>query len=129
MKRTKLGIIGCGMISSTYFAASKKFRNIEVTACHDIIPERAVAKGEEFGARAVSLDEMLADPEIEIILNLTPPKMHCAILTAALNAGKHAYTEKPFGIDAGEVNLVYELAAKKNLRLGCDGCSCDFCCL
>ena len=119
MKRTKLGIIGCGMISSTYFAASKKFRNIEVTACHDIIPERAVAKGEEFGARAVSLDEMLADPEIEIVLNLTPPKEHSKVDLAVIGAGKHVYSEKPFGVDIDDALKVITLAEKKGVRVGC----------
>ncbi|MBT7165392.1 MAG: gfo/Idh/MocA family oxidoreductase, partial [Victivallales bacterium] len=44
MKKTKVGIVGCGMISETYFKASQKFRMIEVVACSDIIPERAQAK-------------------------------------------------------------------------------------
>ena len=105
MKRTKLGIVGCGMISSTYFAAAKRFRNIEIVACHDIIPERAVAKAEEFGARAVSLEEMLADPEIEIVLNLTPPRVHSQIDIAVISAGKHVYSEKPFGRIVGTIPI------------------------
>ena len=119
MKRTKLGIIGCGMISSTYFAAAKRFRNIEVVACHDIIPERAIAKGAEFGARPVSLEEMLADPEIEIILNLTPPRVHSQIDLAVIGAGKHVYSEKPFGVDAADAAKVIAFAKEKGVRVGC----------
>ena len=73
MQRTKCGIIGCGMISDTYFKAAKRFRNIEVIACSDIIPERAAKKEEEYGAKAMTNEELLAIPEIEIVLNLTPP--------------------------------------------------------
>ena len=119
MKRTGIGIVGCGMISATYFAAATRFRNIKVVACSDIIPERSQAKAEEYNCRAVTNEELFNDPEVEIVLNLTPPAVHCQILTEALNAGKHAYTEKPFGIDDSEVNSVYELANKKGLRLGC----------
>ena len=79
MKRTKCGIIGCGMISDTYFKAAKRFRNIEVIACSDIIPERALKKQEEYGAKAMTNEELLAIPEIEIVLNLTPPLVHSKI--------------------------------------------------
>ena len=119
MKKTGIGIVGCGMISQAYFNAAKRFRNIEIKACCDTFPERAAAKAEEFNCRAVSYGELLNDPEVEIVLNLTPPAEHCRVLTDALNAGKHAYTEKPFGIDDGEVNAVCALAKEKNLRLGC----------
>ena len=119
MKKTGIGIVGCGMISDTYFKAAERFHNIKVVACSDAMISRAEEKAAAYNCRAMTTEALINDPDVEIVLNLTPPKMHCAILTAALNAGKHAYTEKPFGIDADEVNLVYELAAKKNLRLGC----------
>ncbi|MBE6356095.1 MAG: Gfo/Idh/MocA family oxidoreductase [Lentisphaerae bacterium] len=119
MKKTGIGIVGCGMISQAYFNAAKRFRNIKVVACCDVFPEKAAEKAEEFNCRALSYQELLNDPEVEIVLNLTPPQAHCQVLTDALNAGKHAYTEKPFGIDDAEVNAVCELAAKLGLRLGC----------
>lgn len=119
MKRTKLGIVGCGMISETYFNASKRFRNIEVVACSDIIPERAKAKEEAHGVKAMSNDELFAIPEIEIVLNLTPPQVHSKIAMDTLNAGKHAYSEKPFGVDADDAAKVVALAKKKGLRVGC----------
>ena len=92
MKKSKIGIIGCGMISDTYFNAAKRFRNIEVVACADVDFERAKAKGEAYGAKPVGIDELLADPEIELVLNLTPPKAHSEIALKTLNAGKHAYS-------------------------------------
>ena len=119
MKRTKCGIIGCGMISDTYFKAAKRFRNIEVIACSDIIPERALKKQEEYGAKAMTNEELLAIPEIEIVLNLTPPLVHSKIDIDVLNAGKHVYSEKPFGVDAEDAKKVVELAKAKGLRVGC----------
>ena len=119
MKRTKCGIIGCGMISDTYFKAAKRFRNIEVIACSDIIAERAKQKEEAYGAKAMTNEELLAIPEIEIVLNLTPPLVHSKIDIDVLNAGKHVYSEKPFGVDAEDAKKVVELAKAKGLRVGC----------
>ena len=119
MKKTGIGIVGCGMISGAYFKAAQRFRNITAVGCCDTIAGKAEEKAAEFNCRAMSLEELINHPEVEIVLNLTPPREHCKVLTMALNAGKHAYTEKPFGVDADEVNAVCELAAAKGLRLGC----------
>lgn len=119
MKKTGIGIVGCGMISGAYFKAAQRFRNITAVGCCDTITGKAEEKAAEFNCRAMSLEELINHPEVEIVLNLTPPREHCKVLTMALNAGKHAYTEKPFGVDADEVNAVCELAAAKGLRLGC----------
>ncbi len=119
MKTTKVGIVGCGMISETYFNASKKFRNLEVVACSDIIPERAKAKFEAHGVPNMTNDELFAMPEIEIVLNLTPPQVHSKIAMDTLSAGKHAYSEKPFGVDADDAAKVMAFAAEKKLRVGC----------
>ena len=119
MKKTKIGIIGCGMISDTYFQAAQRFRNLEVVACSDIIPERSAAKFEQYGVKNVDNATLLADPEIEIVLNLTPPKVHSEIAKAALLANKHTYSEKPFGVDMDDALEVMRLAEEKNLRVGC----------
>ncbi|NMA47055.1 MAG: Gfo/Idh/MocA family oxidoreductase [Lentisphaerae bacterium] len=119
MKKTKVGIVGCGMISDTYFKASQKFNMIEVVACSDIIPERARKKTELYGVPNMTNDELFAMPEIEIVLNLTPPQVHSEIAIDTLNAGKHAYSEKPFGVDADDAAKVIALGKAKNLRVGC----------
>ena len=119
MEKTKVGIVGCGMISDTYFKASQRFQNIEVVACSDIIPSRSAAKFEEYGVANMTNDELFARDDIEIVLNLTPPQVHSKIAMDTLNAGKHAYSEKPFGVDADDAAKVMELAAAKNLRVGC----------
>ena len=119
MKKTQVGIVGCGMISDAYFNASRKFPHLQVVACSDILPERARAKTEKHGVPSMSNDELFAMPEIEIVLNLTPPKVHSKIALDTLNAGKHAYSEKPFGVDAEDAAAVVKLAEKKRLRVGC----------
>lgn len=118
-RRVKMGIIGCGMISDTYFQAAQKFNVIEVVACADIIPERAKAKEELYGCKAMTNEELLARKDIEIVLNLTPPQVHSKIAIDTLNAGKHAYSEKPFGVDSDDAAKVMRLAAEKGLRVGC----------
>jgi predicted dehydrogenase len=118
-KKTKIGIIGCGMISDTYFKAAKTFDIIEVVACSDILPERSLAKKELYDVPNMTNEELLAMPEIEIVLNLTPPKVHLEIALQTLQAGKNAYSEKPFGVDAEEAAQVMALAKEKGLRVGC----------
>jgi len=107
------------MISDAYFTAAQKFNVLEVVACADSLPERAKAKSERYHVPCMTFDELLARPEIEIILNLTPPKAHLPIALETLRAGKHAYSEKPFGIDASQANQVMTLAKEKGLRVGC----------
>ena len=119
MKKTKVGIVGCGMISETYFNASKKFNMIEVVACSDTIPERSKAKEEKHGVPAMTNDELFARDDIEIVLNLTPPQVHSKIAIDTLNAGKHAYSEKPFGVDFDDAQKVIALGKEKGLRVGC----------
>lgn len=117
-KTMGVGIIGCGMISGAYLSAAKKFPVIDVIGCADILMDRARAKAEEFGAKAMTNDEIYAHPDIEIIINLTPPLVHSKILLEALQAGKHAYTEKPFGVEGDDAAKIIALARKKNLRVG-----------
>ena len=120
MKRTKIGIIGCGNISGIYSQAGKNFNNLEVAACADIDLARAQARAAEFNIpRACSVKELLAMPEIEIVINLTIPKSHGEIALAALDAGKHTYCEKPFSVTREEGQKVIQTAKAKNLRVGC----------
>ena len=76
-KTVKVGIMGCGNISQAYFNAAKKLRILEIVSCTDINMEVAAAKAEENGVEAVTIDEMLADPKIQIIINLTIPGSSC----------------------------------------------------
>jgi predicted dehydrogenase len=120
MKKTKVGIVGCGAISGIYFQnCHKVFQDIEVAACADLMPERAEEKAREFGvAKACPVDELLADPSIQIVVNLTVPKAHAEVATAALKAGKHVHGEKPLSVNRADAKALLALARKKGLRVG-----------
>lgn len=118
MKR--VGVIGCGNISPQYFKGAKLYREIEMVACADINESVAKARAEEFGVpRALSVDELLADGEIDIVLNLTTPQFHAPVNKRILEAGKHAYCEKPFATNREEAKEVLALAKAKGLYVGC----------
>lgn len=118
MDKTKIGIIGCGNISTIYIQNCKTFAHLDLVALADLDLARAKAKAEEFGiARACSPDELLADPEIEIVVNLTIPAAHGEVSLRALEAGKHVYTEKPLAVTVEEGRLILETAARKGLRV------------
>lgn len=119
MKKIKTGIIGCGNISNIYLEKTKEFESLELTACADMLPERAKAKAEEHGIRAMTVEEMLADPEIGIVINLTIPKAHHPVALAALQAGKSVYNEKPLTLTRAEGRELLETAKAKKQLVGC----------
>lgn len=118
MEKIKAGIIGTGNISGIYFENGSKFDAMEVMACADLDVERAKARGEQYGVRGCSVEELLADPEIDMIINLTIPQAHASVNLRALEAGKHVYVEKPFAVKREEAQEVLELAARKGLYVG-----------
>ena len=120
MTRTKFGIIGCGNISNAYFNATKTYPILEVAACADIDFSRAEARAAEHGiAKAYTPEQLLADPEIEIVINLTIPIAHHAVSKAAIEAGKHVHVEKPLCITREQGRELLTLAQEKGLRVGC----------
>jgi predicted dehydrogenase len=120
MTRTvNVGIVGCGNISDAYFKGLQPFNLLRIAACADLDPARARAKATEYGIRAcASVPELLHDAEVEIVINLTVPKAHAAVNTAALLAGKHTYCEKPFALNSADGAAVLALAREKNLLVG-----------
>ena len=121
MKTTKVGIIGCGNISSIYLKNCQQvFEIVEVAACADIVEQRAADQAEKFAvAKACSVEELLADDEIQIVVNLTIPNAHASVAMAALEAGKSVHNEKPLTITRDEGKRLLALAADKGLRVGC----------
>jgi len=116
----KVGVVGCGNISGTYLKNATVFEAIEVAACADLVPQRAATKAAEFAVpRAGSVEQLLAEPDIEIVLNLTTPNGHAEIALAALEAGKSVYNEKPLAIRRADGQRILELARAKSLRVGC----------
>ncbi|MGO4543643.1 Gfo/Idh/MocA family protein [Paenibacillus sp. 2TAB23] len=118
MEKIKAGIIGTGNISGIYFENGNRFDALQVVACADLDVERAIARGEEFGVRGCSVEDLLADPEIQLIINLTIPQAHASVCLRALEAGKHVYVEKPFAVTREEAQEVLDLAARKGLLVG-----------
>ncbi len=118
--KTKVGIIGTGNISSAYLEISKTFDILDVVAVADIDSPRAKAQAEKYGIpRAIAPEELLADPDIQIVLNLTPPAGHAELALAALEAGKSVYNEKPLAIFREDAQKMLRLAGEKGLRIGC----------
>ena len=117
----RAGIIGCGNISNAYFQHTKPFADYVVfTACADLDVARAKAKAAEHGlSKGVSVKELLADPEIDLILNLTIPGAHAEVNQQVLKAGKHVYCEKPFSLTYAEGAKTMKQAVARKLRLGC----------
>ena len=113
-----IGIVGCGNISSTYLRLASQFKGMTFTACADLNVETAKMQAELFGISALSVEELLADPEIELILNLTVPSAHADVSTRILEAGKHVYSEKPFVLSVQEGQDLQKLADAKGLRIG-----------
>jgi predicted dehydrogenase len=119
-QKTKVGIVGCGVISKAYFRGCEFFDNLEVAACADLDLSRAQAKAEEFGVpRACSADELMADPEIEIVVNLTIPQAHAPVALAAIKNGKSTYSEKPLAVDREEAQSILQAARAKGVYVGC----------
>src|SRR6185436_14052124 len=119
-ERVRVGVIGTGAISGAYLGMARNFPLVEIAACADMNPAAAKQNAEEFQIpRVCSVDELLKDDSIEIILNLTVPKAHVPIGLRAIESGKHTYAEKPLGIDREEGRKLVEAAKKKSLRVGC----------
>ncbi|RED51965.1 Gfo/Idh/MocA family protein [Cohnella phaseoli] len=118
MDKIKVGIVGTGNISGIYFQNGKRFEAMEVVACADLDVERAKARAAEYGVRGCSVEELLADPDIQMVINLTIPAAHASVCLQALEAGKHVYVEKPLAVSREEGSKVLELAASKGLLVG-----------
>ncbi len=119
MKKTSIGIIGCGNISSIYFKAGQTFENLHIAACADLVMDKARQRAQEFGVpKACTVKELLADPSIEIVVNLTVPKAHASVDLAVLQAGKHVHAEKPLAVNRADGQRIMKLARQKGLRVG-----------
>jgi len=118
MRKVKVGIIGCGNISGIYFQNCKQYPVLDLVACADLDVERAKARATEFGVpNAYTVEELLADLSIEIVINLTIPVAHADICLKALEVGKHVYVEKPLAVTREQGQAVLELARSKGLRV------------
>lgn len=121
MKKMRIGVIGCGNISDIYFKnLTTAFDITCVQACSDLDMERAKKSAEKYGIPQVqTVDELLANPEVDIVLNITIPVGHYEVCKRALEAGKHVYVEKPLSVTVEQAKELVALAEEKGLYIGC----------
>jgi predicted dehydrogenase len=115
----QVGVVGCGVISRQYAENAKAFDSFEFVTCADLDESQAQALAEEHDLKVASVDELIADPSIDVVLNLTPPAAHAAVIRACLVAGKHVYTEKPLATKAADAAGLVAEARRLGLRVGC----------
>jgi predicted dehydrogenase len=118
-ERLTVGIVGCGVISKHYADNSSAFDAFDIVACADVLPAAAAELAAEHKLTALSVEDLLADPGLDVVLNLTPSSEHAGVTRAALAAGKHVYTEKPLGLEVGEATELLAEADRRGLRIGC----------
>ncbi|MEH3076271.1 MAG: Gfo/Idh/MocA family oxidoreductase [Quadrisphaera sp.] len=117
--RVGVGFIGAGMISEQYLTHLTRFPDVEVLFISDIDTARAAAQAAKHGVpRSGTVEQLLADDDVEIVLNLTLPATHVEVSTAALLAGKHVWTEKPIGLTRESARGLVDLARERGLLLG-----------
>ena len=115
----RVGVVGCGVIAARYVGDSGAFQHWRPVACADLDEDAAGAFAAQHGLRALGVAELIADAEVDLVLNLTPPRAHAAVVAAALDAGKHVYTEKPLAATADEARELVADADRRGLRLAC----------
>jgi predicted dehydrogenase len=114
-----IGLVGCGRISETYVRTLAGDADVRVLRCADLDPGRARRLALAARAEASTTSDVLADDEVDLVLNLTPPATHADIALAALDTGKHVYGEKPLALDRDEGRRVLEAAERRGLAVGC----------
>lgn len=120
MGALRVGIVGVGNISGIYIQNLQKFDGVELVACADIMLERAQAVAAEKGIpHALSVDDLLASPDVDLVLNLTIPAAHGPVALKAVEHGKHVYNEKPLSIDLETARQLQARATEKGVLVGC----------
>lgn len=116
----RVGLVGCGNISDIYITNAARLGGYTVNACADLDHDRARAKAAQHGIpAALSVADLIAHPDVDLVLNLTPPAAHAAVGLAAAEAGKHVYNEKPLAIDIADARRILETAARHKRLVGC----------
>ena len=120
MRKIKTAIVGCGSISDIYMTnfTNGTFQIIDLVGCSDLMVDRMNASAEKYGIRAMTLEEICADPTIELVVNLTTPAAHYPIIKQCLLAGKNVFSEKMIAVELSQGEELVALANEKGVRLG-----------
>jgi predicted dehydrogenase len=120
MEKVKVGIIGTGNISPAYINGCRAFDILDLVACADMDVAKAMTVAKEHNIpKALSVDELLADPEIEFVINLTIPAVHADVSLKIIEAGKHPYSEKPLAVSREDGQKIIAAAKAKGVLVGC----------
>ena len=112
-------MLGCGDICDIYFKNCLSSEILNMAACASLHEEKAHRKAQEYNIpKACSIVDLINDPQIDIILNLTVPEVHGKFNLAALEAGKHVYSEKPLAAVLEDGQNIIALAKSKGLKVG-----------
>ncbi len=114
-----IGIIGCGNISAAYLRLAPLFRGLQVHAVADMNMASARTRADEFGTMAQEVGDLLANPAVDVVINLTIPDAHYAVSRAAVEAGKHVYSEKPLVLTLEDGVALRDAARAKGVSVGC----------
>lgn len=115
----KIGIIGCGAIAGQYLDTFARTPAVELVAVADLDPNRSGAAAARSGAVAMSVDELLADPGVQTVVNLTVPAVHAEVAMRVISAGKNVYGEKPLAATTSQAREVLVAAERAGVRVGC----------
>ncbi len=118
-KELGVGIIGCGNISTTYFSLAPLFKGLKIVACADLNMAAAEGRAAEYGVKAQTIEDLLANDEVDVVVNLTIPDAHFPVSKAILLSGKHVYSEKPLVLTLEQGEELRRIAKEKNLSVGC----------
>lgn len=119
MKPIRVGIIGVGNVLNQYLDKIGVHQDVDVVALADVNADAVTARAAEYGiAKALTPDELLADEDVELVLNLTPPKLHAPVTLQAIAAGKHVLSEKPFATSLDEAKEILEAAQAAGVKVG-----------
>ena len=120
VKPLGLGFVGTGNIAGRYATDALTHPEIRLVAATDLDASRASAFGAEHGCRIhATLDDLLADDEVDIVVNLTVHQAHYDVTKRALAAGRHVYSEKPMALRSNDAAELVALARERGVRLGC----------
>jgi predicted dehydrogenase len=119
-KEIKVGIIGCGYVFDHYMSTWNRYPSLSIKGIADIDPVRLKTVAKAYNLSVFNTNEdLLSDPEIDIVANFTNIESHYEVTKAALLAGKHVYSEKPLTTDLQQARSLFDIAQARGLTLSC----------